>query len=100
MLTYAMAHDPGNILPMSNLAMVFDDAGRAVESKALREKIERKRPYAPFHFFTLGTEAMKAGDYNTARDMFNRELARDPYNHEFHFWLAAALVRLGAVADS
>ena len=99
-LTYAMAHDPGNILPMSNLAMVFDDAGRAVESKALREKIERKRPYAPFHFFTLGTEAMQAGDYNTARDMFNRELARDPSNHEFHFWLAAALVRLGALAES
>ena len=99
-LTYAMARDPANILLMSNLVMVFDDAGRVAESKALREKIEQKRPFAPFHFFTLGTEAMQAGDFKTARDMFTRELARDRYNHEFHFWLSAALARLGALAES
>jgi len=27
--------------------------------------------------------------------MFEREAERDPYYHEFHFWLAAACLRLG-----
>ena len=27
--------------------------------------------------------------------MFSREVSRDAYNHEFHFWLAAAYARLG-----
>ena len=92
---YTLAREPANILFMSNLAMVLTDEGRINDAKALMDQVERKRPFAPFHFFNLGTEAMQAGDFKTARDMFTRELARDPYNHEFHFWLAAALTRLG-----
>ena len=37
---------------------------------------------------------MKAGDFKTARDYFAREIERDAYNHEFHFWLAAAYLQL------
>ncbi len=99
-LNYALARDPANTQIMSNLAMVLSDEGRTVESKVLTEKVERVQPYAPFHFFTLGLDAMQAGDFKTARDMFQRELARDPYNHEFHFWLAAAFARLGDVPQS
>ena len=97
---YALLHDPANIQIMSNLAMVLNDEGRAVESKILTDKVERKQPYPPFHFFTLGSAAMQAGDFKTARDMFQRELARDPYNHEFHFWLAAAFAQLGDMKQS
>ena len=39
--------------------------------------------------------AMQAGDFATARDLFSKEIARDGYNHEFHFWIAAAYSRLG-----
>ena len=38
---------------------------------------------------------MQAGDFRTAREMFSKEVGRDAYNHEFHFWLAAAYARLG-----
>ncbi len=97
---YALLRDPVNTQIMSNLAMVLKDAGRVAESKMLTDKVERKQPYAPFHFFSLGTEAMQVGDFRTARDMFMREIARDPYNHEFHFWVAVALARLGDMAQS
>jgi TolA-binding protein len=40
-------------------------------------------------------DAMKSGDYRTAKAMFQREVDRDAYYHEFHFWLAAACLRLG-----
>ncbi len=32
------------------------------------------------------------------KDLFAREVARDPYYHEFHFWLALAHSRLGEEA--
>ena len=44
--------------------------------------------------------AMQAGDFKTARDMFQRELARDPYHHELHFGRAAAFACLGDMAQS
>ena len=97
---HALLRDPANTQFMSNLAMVLDDEGRTLESRVLTEKVERRQPYAPFHFFNLGFDAMQAHDFKTARDMFMRELARDPYNHEFHFWLALALARLGDMTQS
>ena len=99
-LKFALARDADNSQIMSNLAMVLNETGRATQANDLMAKVERRQPFAPFHFFTLGAEAMKAGDFKTARDMFQRELARDPYNHEFHFGLAMALARLGEMAES
>ena len=99
-LKFALARDADNSQIMSNLAMVLNETGRATQANDLMAKVERRQPFAPFHFFTLGAEAMKAGDFKTARDMFRRELARDPYNHEFHFGLAMALARLGEMAES
>ncbi|MBL8524492.1 MAG: tetratricopeptide repeat protein [Betaproteobacteria bacterium] len=93
-LLQAMAIEPGNTQIMSNLAVVLKDQGRESEAGTLVAKVERRQPYAPFHFFHLGQDAMKAGDFKTARDLFTREIDRDPYNHEFHFWLAAAYLQL------
>jgi len=39
--------------------------------------------------------ALRAGDPAGARDAFAKEVARAPGYHEFHFWLAVALLRLG-----
>jgi Tfp pilus assembly protein PilF len=99
-LNFAMERDSGNTQIMSNLAMVLNETGRVAQARELMVRVERRQPFAPFHFFTLGSEALKAGDFKTARDMFQRELARDPYNHEFHFGLAVALARLGDLTES
>ena len=39
--------------------------------------------------------ALQKGDYRTAHDLFAKEVARAPYNDEFHYWLAVADVGLG-----
>jgi len=93
-LAQALAIEPGNTQIMSNLAMVLKDQGRNGEADLLAARVERRQPYPPFHFFHLGQDAMKAGDFKTARDYFAREIERDAYNHEFHFWLAAAYLQL------
>jgi tetratricopeptide (TPR) repeat protein len=94
-LQEVLAREPRNLNAMTNLALVYNDSGREREAEALSDRIDAMQPTAPFHWFEIGTEAMKAGDYRKAKTMFQREVDRDPYYHEFHFWLAAACLRLG-----
>jgi Tfp pilus assembly protein PilF len=39
--------------------------------------------------------ALRAGDLPAAKVSFEREIARSPDYHEFHFWLAVTLQGLG-----
>ena len=94
-LVHGLRRDPENSQLISNLAAVLGDQGRVAESGVLAAKLEQKRPYPPYHFFNLGVAAMEAGDLRTAKEMFAKEVDRDAYNHEFHFWLSAAYARLG-----
>ena len=43
---------------------------------------------------------MQQNDYVRAIQLFSREIARDPYYHEFHFWLAQAYARLGQLEQA
>jgi Flp pilus assembly protein TadD len=99
-LNHALEREPGNTLVMSNLALVFNDEGRVAESKALARKLEQLQPYPPFHFFNLGLTAMREGDFTAAKDLFAKEVDRDAYYHEFHFWLAAAYLGLGEIEQA
>jgi Tfp pilus assembly protein PilF len=99
-LKHVLELEPGNTEVMSNLALVFNDEGRVAESKALTRKLDELQPYPPFHFFNLGLTAMRNGDFKTAKDLFAKEVDRDAYYHEFHFWLAAAYLGLGEVEQA
>jgi len=99
-LNHALEREPDNVHVMSNLAMVLTDEGRSAEAQVLSAKVRQREPYPPFYFFDLGQTAMGAKDFKSARDFFAKEVARDAYNHEFHFWLAAAYSGLGEVALS
>lgn len=92
---YVLAREAANTFAMSNLVVVYDEQGRRAESKALAGKLAQIQPYPPFYYFDKGLAAMRAGDFAAARDLFAKEVARDSYYHEFHFWLAAAYVGLG-----
>ena len=94
-LRYALAQESANANAMTNLIGVLLDAGRETEAKAVEARLASIEPNPPFHFFHLGMDAIRAGDFARARDLFNREIARDAYNHEFHFWLAMAYYGLG-----
>lgn len=99
-LAYALARSPSNTVLLSNLAQALDGLGRADEAQLLRRKLLALQPEPPFHFFSLGQLAMKNADYQEAARLFKREIARDPYYHEFHFWLAQAYARMGQLAQA
>jgi Tfp pilus assembly protein PilF len=94
-LRYAHEQAPDNTIFLSNLAQTLESEGKNQEAAALRVRLAQLEPYPPFHFFNLGQDAMRLGDYARARDLFEREVERSPDYHEFHFWLALANYQLG-----
>ncbi len=94
------ALEPNNTVIMYNLAEVLHDQGRVAESEALTVKLAQLEPDAPFHYFNLGMEAMRAGNYQLAKALFTKELRRDPYYHEFQFWLGIACLHLGETEEA
>ncbi|MFS2005005.1 tetratricopeptide repeat protein [Duganella sp. CT11-25] len=94
-LRYAQSQAPDNTIFLSNLAQTLESANKLDEAAVVRARLVQLEPHPPFHFFNLGQEAMKLGDYERARKMFERELERVPDYHEFHFWLALANYQLG-----
>jgi len=94
-LRYAHAQAPDNTIYLSNLAQTLENQNKLDEAAALRVRLAQLEPYPPFHFFHLGQEAMKLGDYARARKLFERELERVPDYHEVYFWLAVANYQLG-----
>lgn len=99
-LTYVAVREPGNAAAISNLVAVLNDQGRSVEAAAWEEKLRRIDLYPPFHFFDLGVAAMAQKRYAQARDLFEREIARAAYYHEFHAWLASAHYALGDLDEA
>jgi Tfp pilus assembly protein PilF len=92
---YVLAQEPRNVNVMSNLVTALYDQGRVDEANSWAEIMKRRDPNPPFSFFNRGLEAMNAGDYVRARELFAKEVDRAGYYHEFHYWLARAYVGLG-----
>ncbi|MYM91716.1 tetratricopeptide repeat protein [Rugamonas sp. FT82W] len=102
-LRYAISQAPANTIVISNLAQALEaqhQPDKQAEAAMLRDRLALLEPEPPFHFFNLGQEAMRAGDYRRARDLFAREVERVPDYHEFHFWLALANYQLGNLGEA
>ncbi|HEX4597819.1 MAG TPA: tetratricopeptide repeat protein [Burkholderiaceae bacterium] len=94
-LRYALENWPANNVMISNLAGVLERMGDEAGAAQLRTRLAQIDPHPPYYFFDLGREAMQRGDYQQARSLFAKEVARADYNHEFHFWLGVAYYDLG-----
>ncbi|AZP13586.1 tetratricopeptide repeat protein [Undibacterium parvum] len=90
-----LSRDSKNTTAMHNLASVLEQQGRVAEANAWRIQLKELQPSPPFYYFKLGKTAMSQGDYLDAKKHFMKELQRDPYYHELHFWLALAHLNLG-----
>jgi Tfp pilus assembly protein PilF len=90
-----LEHDPNNRQALSNLVLVLKQQDRLAEAMKISSQLEKLEPNPPFFYFERGLAALRDRDFNTARDMFKREVERDNGYHEFHFWLAIAYLNLG-----
>jgi Tfp pilus assembly protein PilF len=93
-----LVHQPHNTLVMSNMITVLNQTGRSSEAQVLSAQLRKIEPYPAYYY--QGRAAMRAGDFAKAKDMFEREVERAPYNDEFHFWLASAEASLGDMPNA
>jgi Flp pilus assembly protein TadD len=94
-LARALELEPRNAHVMANLVPVLAGLGRVAESKALARTLEQLEPNPPFSYFDRGLAAIARSDFEAGRDLIAQEIARAPYRHEFHYWLAVAYAGLG-----
>jgi len=86
---------PTHTQALHNLAALFVQQGRVDEARPLHARLAALEPEPPYHWFVQGQQALRRGDARSARDLFEREVARADYSSEFHFWLALAHYQLG-----
>ncbi len=96
-LAYALEREPDNPRVMSNFIALLKQTGEPELANALAQKLARIEPVPPFAYFDRGMKAMQSGDYRLARELFAKEVEREPFYHEFRYWLALAQLRLGDV---
>jgi Tfp pilus assembly protein PilF len=99
-LRFVIEREPANTQSMANLVRILSDAGKDDESQKIAAALAKVEPEPPFVYFNRGMAAMRAGDLHAAKASFERELARSPDYHEFHFWLAVVHVGLGETAEA
>jgi Tfp pilus assembly protein PilF len=94
-LREVLEFEPANVHALTNLAVVLRESGNGAEAAAIERRLAQIEPDPPFKFYKLGLAALEKGDYRAARDFFAKEVDRDAFYHEFHFWLAIAHLGLG-----
>ncbi|WP_394780206.1 tetratricopeptide repeat protein [Undibacterium sp.] len=95
-----LEREPENVAALSNQAKLMAQMGRPEEAKALSMRLSKVEAYPPFYFFDRGMEAMKTGNFKSAKELFSKEISRAAYYHEFQFWLGIADMRLGDMAEA
>ena len=91
----ALAREPENVNTLRNLEPLLAALGKTAEAQAIAQQLARLEPAPPFLYFNQGVAAYRKGEYDKARELFRREVRRDPYNDEFHFWLGVVNFELG-----
>ena len=99
-LRHVLAQEPGNVQALSNLVLVLKDQSRVSEAAVLQAQLLQLQPVPPFKYFDEGLLAMQKGDYQTAKRLFQKEIARSAYFHEFYFGLALANYGLGNLTEA
>ncbi len=99
-LRAVLAQEPDHLSALNNLVRLLQHDGRQAEAQVLGERLAQLQPQPPFHFYDLGRQAMAQRDFGSARDLFKRELRRQPDQHEVLFWAAQAAAQLGDAAGA
>ena len=99
-LTEALRQTPDDAVVLANQAGFLRTAGRDSDAQLLEARLHTIEPYPPYHFFLQGLAALQTADYRQAQTLMSKDLARQPYNAEFHFGLAAVYLAQGALSDA
>ena len=89
-LRHVLDGSPDNPRILANYGEALRELGRTSEAQAVQARLAILEPVPPFYWFVQGQAALHKGEFAKAREMFLKEIARDPDYHEFHYALAVA----------
>jgi hypothetical protein len=87
-LERASSQDPDNTTLLTDRILVLRDLGKAQEANALATRLVALDPHPPMSYYKQAQVEMNAGHFESARRLYEKEIARDPFHHEFEFGLA------------
>lgn len=91
----AIAADPQNKLAYYNLALIFQEQGKAADAEDnYRKSLFVDNNYAPA-LFNLAILRAEAGAQSEAVDLYRRAIAADPQSASAHFNLGLLLIKTG-----
>ncbi len=90
-----LARAPDDVPAVSNLVATLVAADRQAEAAPYRRRLAQLQRHPPFYFLDLGVAALREGELRQARAFFERELRRQPFQHEAHYWAGVADAMLG-----
>jgi tetratricopeptide (TPR) repeat protein len=93
-LERASSREPDNTTILSDRILVLRDMGKVQEAKALSSRLAALDPHPPMSYYNQAQAEMNAGHFESARRLYEKEIARDPFHHEFEFGLARVYFNL------
>lgn len=94
-LRHAVARAPRDVTVLANLVHLLQRQGRAAEAAPWAAQLARLQPEPPFWWLDRAREALAQGDTDRALTLLQRELRRQPSQHEVHFELARTYAARG-----
>lgn len=86
--------DPYNVSMLTNHIVVLKEMGREAEANKLKERLDSLDPHPPMSYYFLAQSELKAGHFETAKRLIEKEISRDPDHHEYEFGLALVYYNL------
>ena len=85
---------PDNSMMLRNRILVLRDLGRSQEADKLAERLVSLEPDPPMSYYNQAQKEMAEGHFEKAKELFVKEIERDPDHQEFEFGLALAYFKL------
>lgn len=95
LLDQALRYAPQDTVALANQSSYLRAVGRLAEAAQIEARLKAIELQPPYFYFQRGLAALQAANYQDAREQFAKDLARQPYNADFHFGMAASYLAEG-----
>ena len=92
---YALQLDPGEHSAMNNLVILYEMEGREDERDFWQGQVERYRRDNPYYYASLGDQAIDAGLWQKARELYEKAVALSPDDSRLLYTLGLTHYELG-----
>jgi Flp pilus assembly protein TadD len=99
-LLHALELDRDNLMAMSNLVSLYEEAGETERAAVWAEKVHNHRMQNPYYRYQLADQAFAEGNYEIAIDNLRYAVRRRPNESAFYYLMSLSYLMLGQRDDA